>query len=245
LTAAPTARIKGEMSRLSVVPVDRLDLAYAPWRWPFADARRAEIDAHFAERRRRTPEIWNGRVLLMNQCELAGRTLSGSFFETGFAEFIAWRDWGAPDASVVNCFALGALRAADGAFLLGVMASHTSAAGRIYFPAGTPDPEDVADGRVDLEANVMREVIEETGLGAADVVVAPDWQVVRTGQRIALTKLMQARDPADELRARILRHLAGETQPELADIRIVRGPDDLDPNMPDFVTAFLAHVWNK
>ena len=233
------------MAGLSVVPVDRLDLAYSPWRWPFADARRAEIDAHFAERRRRTPEIWNGRVLLMNACELAGRTLSGSFFETGFAEFIAWRDWGAPDASVVNCFALGALRAADGAFLLGVMASHTSAAGRIYFPAGTPDPEDVADGRVDLEANVMREVTEETGLGLADLVVAPDWQVVRTGQRVALTKLMQASEPADALRARILRHLASEAQPELADIRIVRGPDDLDPNMPDFVTAFLVHVWNK
>src|SRR5262249_60112380 len=113
---------------LSVIPVDRLELAFAPWRWPFADVRRAEIDAHFAERQRRTPEIWNGRVLLMNKCELAGRTLSGSFFETGFAEFIAWRDWGAPDASVGNCFALGALRAPAGRFLRGGVTSPPRAA---------------------------------------------------------------------------------------------------------------------
>jgi len=48
---------------------------------------------------------------------------------------------------------------------------------------------------------------------------------------------------ADVLRARILRYLASEAQPELADIRIVRGPADLVPQMPDYVTAFLAHQW--
>jgi 8-oxo-dGTP pyrophosphatase MutT (NUDIX family) len=231
------------MSGLSVVPVDRLDLAFAPWCWAFAKARRAEIEAHFAERRRRTPEIWNGRVLMMSRCELKGRTLSGSFFETSFAEFIAWRDWGAPDASVVNCFAMGALRAADGAYLLGVMAPHTSAAGRIYFPAGTPDLDDVSDGRVDLDANVMREVAEETGLGPADFVAAPGWHAVRSGSRISLMKVMQAKEPADTLRARILGYLAAEAQPELCDIRIVRSPADLVPQMPEFVGAFLAHAW--
>jgi len=44
---------------------------------------------------------------------------------------------------------------------------------------------------------------------------------------------------ADDLRARILGHLAQETQPEFSDIRIVRGRGDLDPNMPGFVAAFL------
>ena len=232
------------MPALSVVPVERLELAFAPWRWPFADARRVEIEAHFAERRRRTPELWNGRVLLMNECRLNGRTLSGRFFETGFADFIAWRDWGGADASIVNCFAMGALRAADGAFLLGVMGPHTSVAGRIYFPAGTPDPGDVSDGRVDLEANVMREVAEETGLRAADLLVAPHWHAVMAGSRVALMKVMQASTSAEVLRAHILRYLAGETQPELADIRIVRGPQDLDQQMPDFVATFLAHAWD-
>ena len=56
---------------------------------------------------------------------------------------IAWRDWGFPDRAVRNCFSAGAIRASDGAFVLGVMGAQTANAGKIYFPAGTPDPSDV------------------------------------------------------------------------------------------------------
>jgi hypothetical protein len=38
----------------------------------------------------------------------------------------------------------------------------------------------------------------------------------------------------------MLAHLAGEAQPELCDIRIVRGPTDFEEAMPRFVTAFLT-----
>jgi hypothetical protein len=38
-------------------------------------------------------------------------------------------------------------------------------------------------------------------------------------------------------------HLAGEAAPELRDIRIVRSVSDFDPMMPEFVTAYLSHVW--
>jgi 8-oxo-dGTP pyrophosphatase MutT (NUDIX family) len=187
--------------------------------------------------------IWNGRVLLLSQWRLEDATLHGSYFETAFADFVAWRDWNCPDRTVANCFGMGALRAADGAFLLGVMASHTVNAGRIYFPAGTPDPADIVDGRVDLAGNVTRELAEETGLTPDDVDVAPGWHAVLAGASIAMMRIVHARQSACELRTRILEHLARERQPELADIRIVRSPSDLDAMMPDFVTAYLAHVW--
>ena len=96
-------------------------------------------------------------------------SLSGAYLETDFASFIAWRDWGFPDKTMRNCFPMAALRSSDGAFLLGVMGAHTATAGQVYFPAGTPDPNDVVGERVDLEAGVMRELPEETGLGPADV----------------------------------------------------------------------------
>jgi hypothetical protein len=131
------------MAMPRTVAIDRLELGIAPHRWPFAEARRAEIDAHFAVRRRAVPDLWNGRVLLMNDVAVAGGVVRGTFFETGFADFIAWRDWGFPDRSVVNCFAMAALRASDGAYLLGVMSTFTANPGRIYFPAGTPDPSDI------------------------------------------------------------------------------------------------------
>jgi hypothetical protein len=56
-------------------------------------------------------------------------------------------------------------------------------------------------------------------------------------------KAIQADRPAEALREEVLRHLATEERPELADIRIVRSPDDFVPAMPDFVTAYLSYAW--
>jgi 8-oxo-dGTP pyrophosphatase MutT (NUDIX family) len=227
---------------LPVIPIDRLAFAFEPRRWSFAEARRAEIDAYFAERRVRQPQIWNGRVVLASNYRIAGRSLAGACFETDFASFLAWRDWKFPDADAVNVFAMGALRSRDGAFLLGVMGSHTANAGRIYFPAGTPEPDDVADGALDLAGNVAREVAEETGLAADDYAAAPGWHAVPAGARLALMKVLDADAPARDLRERMRAHIAGDEHPELADVRIVRGPADFDPMMPPFVTAFLSRV---
>lgn len=231
------------MNHDRVVPLDRLDLRLVPRRWPFAEQRRGEIDAYFADLRRERPALWNGRVLLLHEWTLAGGVLRGDFLEADFASYIAWRDWGFPDAMVKNCFAQGALRAADGAFLLGVMGAHTAGAGTIYFPSGTPDPKDVSHGTVDLHASVVRELGEETGLTVDDVALEAGWHAVLSGARIALMKPMRSAEPATALRARILGYLARQASPELADIRIVRGPADLDPMMPSFMTAFLAEMW--
>jgi 8-oxo-dGTP pyrophosphatase MutT (NUDIX family) len=231
------------MSDLPVVHIDRLEFTFAPRAWRFAETRRAEIESHFRATQQAKGALYNGRVLLMHRYALEGTTLRGEYLETDFASFLAWRDWGFPDADVKNCFALGALRGSDGGFLMGVMAPHTANAGRIYFPGGTPDPHDRIESRVDLERSVRREVEEETGVGAGDVAIAPGWSAVLAGPRIAMIKLMQAPEPAAALRRRILRHLASQTAPELADIHVVRGPGDLHAMMPPFIPAFLNRFW--
>jgi 8-oxo-dGTP pyrophosphatase MutT (NUDIX family) len=228
-----------------VVRIDRAELRFAPRPWLFAQARRAEIDAHFAGLRRGKPDLWNGRVLLLHEHSIADAVLHGAYLETDFASFIAWRDWGWPDASMRNCFGQAALQAADGAYLLGVMAGHTMNAGRIYFPSGTPDPTDVVGAAVDLAGSVLRELAEETGLTAADVEIDAGWHAVLAGARLAMLKPVRSPLPAEALRARILVHLAAEPQAELADIRIARRPADLDPMMPEFIGDFLRHMWDS
>ena len=232
------------MNEPSIVAIDALDLSFAPRPWHFADERRGDIDAHFEARRRRTPQLWNGRVLLMSECALRARHLSGTFFETDFASFLAWRDWNCPDPTITNCFAMGALRTADGAYLVGVMGEHTANSGRIYFPAGTPEPADIRGTIVVLESNVVREVAEETGLTREDFNPQWGWRAVVEGPRIALFKILDVDASAVDLRTRILGHLARETEPEFSDIRILRGRSDLDPMMPAFVAAFLNQAWD-
>lgn len=227
---------------LPVIPIDHLAFAFEPRPWPFAEARRAEIDAHFAGRRAKSPQIWNGRVVLASRYSIADGGLTGGCFETDFASFLAWRDWGFPAADANNVFAMGALRGSDRAFLLGVMGAHTANAGRVYFPAGTPEPEDVVDGALDLAGNVVREVAEETGLTSEDYAAAPGWHAIPAGARLALMKVLDADVPAVDLQERMREHIAREQNPELADIRVVRGPADFDSMMPPFVTAFLSHA---
>ena len=228
------------MDDIPIIPLTRLDLRFEPAPWPFADQRRAEIDAYFAKLRVEKPEMWNGRVLLLRRGEIGDGILSGAYSEVDFASFIAWRDWGFPDKTIRNCFPMAALRSSDGAFLLGVMGSHTATAGQIYFPAGTPDLNDVNGDAVDLERGVIRELIEETGLGPADFSAEPGWSATPLGQRLALMKVVQARDTAATLHERIRVSLASQKQPELSDIHIVRSVDDLRPTMPAYVATFLA-----
>lgn len=228
---------------LPVVPIDRLSLRLAPRPWPFAERNRREIAAYFASLRREKPGLWNGPVLLLYQYRIAERALHGAYLQTDFASFIAWRDWGFPDRAVKNCFALGALQGADDAFLLGVMGAGTTNAGNVYFPGGTPDPDDVRGDTVDLEGSVRREVAEETGVSPDELAIAPGWSMIEAEGRVALLKRMRAAESADVLRARICATLAQQAHPELSDIYIARGLADLVPDMPDFVQAFLQHEW--
>ena len=98
---------------------------------------------------------------------------------------------------------MAALRRADGAFLLGEMAPPTTNGGQIYFPAGAPDPSDLFDGKVDLEASACRELLEETGVRAEEAIIGATWTVVFAGSRIACIKLMTLPLTADKAKARI------------------------------------------
>ncbi len=230
---------------IQIVELDRAEIAVESWRWPFAHERRDEIDRHFAVRRRERPALWNGRVLLLNHYAIDQRVLRGLSFETDYASFLAWRDWGCCDGGVFNIFSAAALRSADGAYLVGRMAPSTSIAGQWLFPCGTPEPKDIdAAGMLDLGGSAGRELVEETGLDIGTFKVAPGWTLVRDGGFIALMKSLVASENAETLQARIVAHLANEAQPEFSDIRFLRGPGDFEEATPRFLTAYLMRAWS-
>jgi 8-oxo-dGTP pyrophosphatase MutT (NUDIX family) len=228
-----------------IAEVAELDLAYDPAPWPFAEAQADRIAAHWAELRAQKPALFNGRVLLLGRRAFrslpgGGARLGGACFETDYASFVAWRDWGRPDESVANCFSMAALQGADGAFLLGEMAAHTLNAGRVYFPSGSPDPSDVADGRVDLDGSALRELREETGLLAEETEVASGWTVVSMPGIVACLKRMRLAVAADEAKARIEAFLASDPHAELARMHVVRAIEEIDRlRTPVFVSAYL------
>src|SRR4030095_10452074 len=90
------------MNDLAIVPVERLELAFAPRPWPFAIERRAEIDAPFEALRREQPPLWSGTVRMLHDNAISGAVFRGAYLETDFASMLAWRHWDFPDATVKN-----------------------------------------------------------------------------------------------------------------------------------------------
>lgn len=232
---APTA----PMTPPAIHRVTLLELGLKPQPWLFAEERRAEIDAHFARMQQQKPKLWNGRVLLARNALFSENCFSADYFETDYASFLAWRDWGHPDLEVLNGFGMGALRCADGAFVLGEMADHTANAGRVYFPGGAPDLDDIRGMSVDIAGSIEREIEEETGLTAADYHAADHWDCVVTRSSVAMMRMLDVDLPGETVRAKIEANLARQSLPELSAIHLVRGAADLTPSMPLYVTAFL------
>ena len=232
-----------------LLEVGELDLVFEPARWAFADRQAASIAAHWARVSKAKPSLFNGRVLLLGRRTIVTRSdgvamLRGAFFATDYADYLAWEEFGFPGEPVDNCFSMAALRGADGAFLIGEMASHTFSAGQIYFPAGAPDPTDVFDGTVDLEASARRELFEETGVQAGETTMAPGWTLVFTPQRIACMKMMTLAVPAARAKARIDAFLARDPHAEFSRMHIVRSPRDIDEQrVPVFVAAYLRDAF--
>jgi 8-oxo-dGTP pyrophosphatase MutT (NUDIX family) len=230
---------------MTVSRVERLDLTFEPRVWPFAEQRRAEIDAHFAAAQCANPKLWNGRVLLMHRYEIANGVLHGSFFETDYASFHAWLHWDRPPAHAYDCFGSAAVLSSDGAFLLAQMAAHTANAGRIYFPCGTPDPSDIRSDTVDFGHSTSRELQEETGLDVVEFKAEPGWIIIEEQARVVAYKIFHAQDTGQKLRQRVEAHMAKEPGSELAAIHLVRDAAGLVPAMPNYVTTFLRHVWSS
>lgn len=215
---------------------------FDPRPWPWAEAHAERIDAHWAKVAAGNPSVFDGHVLMLHEGALDGDRFEGAYLETRYSRFLAWRDFGFPEAGIRNCFGMGALQSGDGAFLLGIMGDHTSNAGKMYFPAGTPDREDIVGGSVDLIGSIARELVEETGLALGDLVFTDEFSLIEHGARLALLQRVRAEGSAQAVTARIRANLAMQDEPELADMAIIRTPEDVAANaaaIPPFLAAWL------
>ena len=231
------------MTAAIITALSGLDARLEPVDWDFARDSRAEIESNWQKAMRDKPSMFNGTVLLQHRWAIEGGVYQAAYTPVDYASFLAWIGFGQPGPPRRNGFAMGALRSADGAFILGIMAEHTVNAGKIYFPAGTPDMDDVTpDGRVDLAGSLTRELFEETALRPDEVEVEDRWTMVNEGYRTAFLKPVRLVYEADAAR-RIMRERLSETDQELVDFHIVRtAADIIDERTPAFASAYMRSV---
>lgn len=231
-----------------ITPLAAVTARFVTYDWAFPRENADAIAAHWQTRIARAPGMFDGTVLLCCDHAVADRAARLDLFATRYATFTYYRDTRhadarIADARIANAFAAIVPWTSDGAVLLGEMGARTANAGQLYFPCGTPDPDDIQGTRVDLAGSAARELAEETGLALPDE-AETDWVLLEGEGQLAFLRPVRFPETAARLVARIADHLGAEAEPELAGMHVVRGRDDIDAaRMPGFVRAYLADAF--
>ena len=222
-------------------PVTALELRCTGQRWAFETANGDAIASHWSSVRAKNPKLWNGRTLICTAATVEQGTFRAELAEIDYASFVAWRDWGRPDHSVVNCFGVPAVFSSDGALLIGVMSGSTLNAGRAYPPSGSLEPKDVRpDGTVDILANMRTELLEETGLDLAQATPGP-MAVIFEGPRLAVVQRFDVGLTFAEIARRFEIHAESDPHAELSAIEALRHASEVDSRMPGYVAELVRH----
>lgn len=228
---------------LTIHHVDTLDMRFEAKPGLFSVEERASIDAFYAQRLRENPALWNGDVLILAQHDFDQGQLTGVYAQSDYASMLWLLHGQSPHRVIRACFPMGALCGADGGFVLVRMASWTANAGRIYFAAGTPDLSDItAQGQVDLEASLLRELAEETGVHAAEARLEPGWTALCDERRIALMRQVILDEDTERLAARIRTFAASDERSEIAEVIVMRHPRDFREGLSPMLRAYLERL---
>ena len=213
--------------------------------WAYAQAHRAEIMAEFEHQCAMNPGYFNGQIFILLDHRVEQDTLVGEFAAADFWSFVYWRSRDHADDSVRDCFGCAMVRSCEGHVLLGVQAGGHLNAGRAYCPSGFIDPADVRrDGAIDIDGSITREIAEETGLELRGLTRSPGYVLVAAGASIAIGVEYWTKLPTEQLRVEVLVNLARQSDPELADILLVRSPAELvDRPTAAHIGPLLRALW--
>lgn len=226
--------------------VSECALRIGDWRWPLAERHGADIALNWQRVRARNQAFFNGTVYLFKDYVIEAERLSGTLFKTDFQTMLYWRALPFAESDNVR-EAVGAslIRSAEGHLLFGRQAPGQLNSGRIYPPSGVIDADDVVGEAIDIDAHIVRELGEETGLSTADLKRQPGYIVALIGVQVAIGVEWRSPLPAVELRERILSVLHHQQAPELDDIVVVKGGQDLaDDRMLPHARAFARAVFD-
>ncbi len=231
-----------------VVRVASLSLRVSSGHWQYAGHHRDAIDAHWKRARAANPSLFNGVIHVVDRLDVGDKHIEARLIATGFKSFLYWRDQGFPaEGGVRDGFGSALIRSSEGHILLGRQRPGNINAGLAYLPGGFIDNRDAgAGGVVDIAASIERELREETGLGLDDLKAEPGFIVTMTGAQVSFAVAYNSTLTAEALSVKAHAHIAAEAEPELAEMVIVRGLEDLQGlAMPHYAHVLLnsPHAW--
>lgn len=198
----------------------------------------AAIITNWATDKAANPALFDGPFFMAEQAGVVGGAFNASYSRTRFATMMHWKK-SASSTKPWHIFAVGVIVSGDNKLIAGRMAASTSAAGRVYFPAGSFDDGDVIGDTIDIDGNMQREVKEETGVDLAQAGSFDDQiHLVTANRSIALFRRYYFDIAADELLRKIRDHIASEIDSELDDVTAISVAGEMGDATPLTFRAF-------
>lgn len=211
--------------------------------WEFEAAYADKIDTYWAYRCEQQPTLFNGEVLMLRYWSLQSGRFSGQCIKADYKSFLYWREHNAPDPSVVDFFATAALYSREGWLILGRSGTDMSNAGEIYPPCGSLQLGEF--GRdLDLDASIVREVHEETGIEIDSSQLGPP-VLIEAFPQLVLIRPANLEITASEIVHRIDRHLRSTATRELDGSVVVKDRSAIQEAMPPFTIAYIRYVFRE
>jgi 8-oxo-dGTP pyrophosphatase MutT (NUDIX family) len=236
------------LTRMSTIPENRVfsfdavQLSLDPAEHPWVSAERAAIADNWARDQVERPWLFNGTVLLHRGLALEHGVISGTSHRAPYAalrQLVAAMPYADANDDAWHLFGSALILTADDAMLLIRMAAKTANPGKVYAPAGSLDESDIKNGSVDVQGSILREAREETGLDLSGAVAENRLLGWRSGRLVAVFRRFRLEETADVLVERMREHIRTDPEQEIADVVVVRAPQDAGPTAPSYMQAMI------
>jgi hypothetical protein len=207
-----------------VFPVSRIDLRVLDGEHPFHAEHGAAAAESWAREVAANPALYDGRMLFQHKLSVSPEAIVGESYVTPFSTFLYWRRL--PERKEgFHAFAFGMTVSSDGALIAIRMGQHTANPGQVYCAAGSMDESDIVDGHLDIDGNMRREVLEETGLDLQDAAADPDYYALWQGRSVTILRVFRFPWTADEMLERIRAHMLVDEEKEIDGAVAIRSAD--------------------
>lgn len=227
-----------------IFPVASLDLPVVGGDHPWVTAHREAIAENWIREIARNPALYDGQMVFQHQLSFEGGHIAGRAHMIPFSAFMYWRKE-ARGPGGFHLFGLPLVMSSDGALIAIRMAETTANPGRVYCAAGSMDAHDLVDGRCDIDLNMRREVLEETGLDLSSAAADPNYFATHSLNTVTVFRIFRFRMTADVILGRVAAHIAADPEPEITNAVAIRSADPAAHDYAFFMPRILKWLFEQ
>jgi 8-oxo-dGTP pyrophosphatase MutT (NUDIX family) len=207
---------------------------------PYEEAHKSLIDVFWEQAYALNPRLWNGIFYMFSDVRMENGCLYAQAHRTDFATFLHWRENGGDSATRhMTATTFPALN--DGSLLAVRMSQHTANAGRVYFPAGSFDQDDVIENQLDPIGSMKREMSEETGISVDDKWFDGPLLAVEQDNSIFITRKTNIPYGFDEVEKIWQRHQKNGGDDEICGLVQIASTRHIPDVMPRYAVELCAY----